>query len=65
MLDNYIDVTSDATITKTITNSKNEMLSAVDISTPDTYKIKYKVIYKNSTYEKTRTVIVKEKQNNE
>ena len=36
------------------------MLSEVDTSTPDTYKIKYTVVYKNSTYEQTRTVIVKE-----
>ena len=60
VLDNFIDVTSEATITKTIINSKNEMLSEVDTSTPDTYKIKYTVVYKNSTYEQTRTVIVKE-----
>lgn len=64
VLDNFIDVTNDATITKTITNSKNEMLSEVDISTPDTYKIKYKVVYKNSTYEQTRVVNVKPKENN-
>ena len=63
VLDNFIDVTDDATITKTITNSKNEMLSEVDVSTPDTYKIKYKIIYKNSTYEQTRVVNVKEKVN--
>ena len=62
MLDNFVDVTNDATITKTITNSKNEMLSEIDVSTPDTYKIKYKIIYKNSTYEQTRVVNVKEKE---
>lgn len=60
VLDNFIDVTKDATITTTITNSKNEELVSIDTSTPDKYKIKYKVIYKNSTYEQTRIVNVKE-----
>ena len=60
VLDNFADVTSDAEIIKTITNSANEMISIVDTSVKDTYTIKYKVIYKNSTYEKTRIVTVKE-----
>lgn len=60
VLDNFIDVTKDSEITYTITNSKNESLSQVDVSTADTYKIKYKVIYKNSTYEQTRVVNVLE-----
>ena len=58
VLDNFVDVTSNAEITVTITNSSNMMLSEVDTSEADTYKIKYKVVYNNSTYEKTRTVIV-------
>ena len=37
------------------------MLSAIDVSTPDKYKIKYKIIYNNTTYEQTRVVIVNEK----
>ena len=60
VLDNFVDVTNDSEITYTITNSKNEQLSQVDTSTPDTYKIKYKIVYKNSTYEQTRVVNVTE-----
>lgn len=60
ILDNFVDVTKDSEISYTVTNSKNEMLSEVDTSTPDTYKIKYKVVYKNSTYEQTRVVNVNE-----
>jgi len=62
VLDNFKDVTNNATITKTITNSKNEVITSIDTTTPDTYKIKYNITYNNSTYEKTRTVIVKEKE---
>ena len=64
VLDNFIDVTSSCNITKTITNSNNDSLSEVDTSTPDTYKIKYKIIYNNSTYEQTRVVNVLENINN-
>lgn len=60
VLDNFVDVTNNSEITYTITNSKNEQLSEVDTSTPDTYKIKYKIVYKNSTYEQTRVVNVTE-----
>ena len=60
VLDNFKDVTSESKITYTITNSKNQMLSEVDTSTPDTYKIKYKIVYDGSTYEQTRVVNVKE-----
>lgn len=63
VLDNFVDVTSDSEISYTITNSNNESLSEVDTSTPDTYKIKYKVIYKHSTYEQTRVVNVLENAN--
>lgn len=60
VLDNFVDVTNNSEITYKITNSKNEQLSEVDTSTPDTYKIKYKIVYKNSTYEQTRVVNVTE-----
>ena len=60
VLDNFKDVTSESEITYTITNSKNQMMSEVDTSTPDTYKIKYKIVYDGSTYEQTRVVNVKE-----
>ena len=60
VLDNFVDVTNNSEITYKITNSKNEQLSQVDTSTPDTYKIKYKIVYKNSTYEQTRVVNVTE-----
>lgn len=58
VIENFIDVTSNSTITKTITNSKNDLLSEIDTSTPDTYKIKYKIVYNNSTYEEIRIVNV-------
>jgi penicillin-binding protein 1A len=58
VLDNFVDVTSSATIEKTITNSSNDVLTTLDTSTPDTYTIKYKVTYKSTRYEKTRTIIV-------
>lgn len=60
VLDNFKDVTKESEITYTITNSNNQMLSEVDTSVPDTYKIKYKVVYDGSTYEQTRVVNVKE-----
>lgn len=60
VLDNFVDVTANSIITYTITNSNNQMLSEVDTSTPGTYKINYKVVYNGSTYEKVRTIIVKE-----
>ena len=59
VLDNFVDVTNDAEITRTITNSNNEMYSEIDTSVQDTYTIKYKIVYKNTTYEKTRTVVIK------
>ena len=65
VLDNFVDVTASSEITYTITNSKNEMLSAIDVSTPDKYKIKYKIIYNDTTYEQTRVVIVNEKKEND
>jgi len=60
VLDNFVDVTSSSEISYTITNSKNDVLTEVDTTTPDTYKIKYKIIYDNSTYEQTRVVNVTE-----
>lgn len=63
VLDNFIDVTNEATITKIITNSKNETVTNINTSVIDTYKIKYTIIYHNSTYEKTRTVNIIEKDN--
>lgn len=59
VLDNFVDVTSDAKITRTITNSSNEMMSDVDTSVIDTYTVKYKIEYKGTTYEKTRIVEIK------
>ena len=58
VLDNLKDVTSECNITTMITNSNNDLLSSVDTSTEDTYKIEYIVKYKNKTYRTTRTVIV-------
>lgn len=58
VLDNLKDVTSECNITTIITNSNNDLLSSVDTSTEDTYKIEYIVKYKNKTYRTTRTVIV-------
>lgn len=58
VLDNLKDVTSECNITTIITNSNNDLLSSVDTSTEDTYKIEYIVKYKNKTYKTTRTVIV-------
>lgn len=59
VLDNLSDVTNNAHVEITITNSKNETVNLVDTSSKDTFKIKYTVVYKNSLYVKTRTVIVK------
>ena len=61
VLDNFVDVTKNSEISYTITNSKNETLTEVDTSTPGIYRIKYKIIYKNSTYEQTRVVNVTQK----
>lgn len=58
VLVDLVNKTSDATITKTITNSAGSTVSSVSTSTIDTYTIKYKVIYKNETYNLTRTVVV-------
>ena len=59
VLDNLSDATNKAHVEITITNSKNETVNLVDTSSKDTFKIKYTVVYKNSLYVKTRTVIVK------
>jgi len=64
VLDNFIDVTNEAIVTKTITNSKNEVIDNINTDTVDTYKIKYNVIYNNSTYEQTRIVNVIENTEN-
>ena len=64
VLDNFVNVTDSSEVTYTITNSSNVMMSEVDTSVADTYKIKYKVVYKGSTYEKVRTVIVSNPTNN-
>lgn len=61
VLENFTDVTKDATIEKVITNSKNEKVTSITTTTPETYKIKYSVTYKETTYQKVRTVIIKEK----
>ena len=60
VLENFADITNKCTITYVVTNSSNMMLSDVDTSTADTYTVKYKIVYNNRTYEKTRTVIVSE-----
>ena len=60
VLENFVDVTDKATIETTITNSKNDILTSIDTTTTDTYKIKYKITYKATTYEKTRIIIIKE-----
>lgn len=62
VLENLKDVTSKATIEKTITNSKNETLVNINTNIKDTYKIKYEITYNNSKYQEIRTVIVKEKE---
>ena len=62
VLDNFVDVTSSCSISYTVTNSTNIMLSEVDTSVADTYKVKYKVEYNGNIYEKVRTVIVKEEE---
>ena len=59
VLDNLSDATNNAHVEITIINSKNETVNLVDTSSKDTFKIKYTVVYKNSLYVKTRTVIVK------
>lgn len=64
VLDNFKDVTKDATITITITNSKNEEVTTIDTSKIEKYKIKYKVIYNGGTYEQIRIVNVKENEDN-
>lgn len=65
VLENFVDVTKDATIEKVITNSKNETVTSITTTVPDTFKIKYAISYKGTTYEKTRTVIIKEKKTTE
>lgn len=60
VMDNDTDVTSDATIEKTISDSSDNVVASVDTSKVDTYTITYIVVYKNNYYEKTRTIIIKE-----
>lgn len=64
VLDNFVDVTNGATITKTITNSNNEIVETINTSSVGTYKIKYTIIYNNSTYEEKRTINVIETSEN-
>jgi penicillin-binding protein 1A len=59
MLENLIDVTNKGYVEISITNSKNEIVSLIDTSYKDTFKVKYTAVYKNTLYVKTRTVIVK------
>ncbi len=61
VLENFKDVTSKSKIDATITNSKNEIVKLISTTSPDTYKITYKVSYNNTIYEKTRLIVVNEK----
>lgn len=64
IIENFVNSTKLATIEKTITNSNNEVVDKIDTSKPETYKIKYTITYKDSKYEKVRTIVVKEKDDN-
>ena len=56
VLDNMIDVTDRATITTTIKDKNNNMVSSVDTSNTNTYYIYYKITYKSYSKTLTRTV---------
>ena len=59
--DNLVDVTSQATITTTITNKDNQVVTAIDFTTPGTYTITYQVTYKTYTESFVRTIEVKQR----
>ena len=61
VLNNFKDVTSDAVITKVITNSNNEIVNEITTDKEETFKISYKITYNNTTYDKVRTINIKEK----
>ncbi len=61
VLENLINVTENASLTKTTTRmSDNQTIpnDQIDTSKPETYTIKYKITYKNELYEHTRTIII-------
>ena len=61
VIENDEDMTTFATIEKTITNADtNETILEIDTSTIGTYQITYTVTYKNKTETFTQTIIIKE-----
>ena len=64
VLDNFKDVTSSATIEKTIVNSNNIVVTSIDTSKEGTYTITYKITYKGSSYQKTKLIKVVKKGTN-
>ncbi len=61
VMENLVNVTSNATITKTTTRMSDEEIipnNQINTSSPETYVINYKVVYKGETYNLTRTVII-------
>ena len=59
---NGSNVTSDATITRTITDKNGNTVSTIDNSKVNTYTITYKISYENFTDTKSNKIIIKEKE---
>ena len=43
------------------TNSNNEIVNEITTDKEETFKISYKITYNNTTYDKVRTINIKEK----
>ncbi len=56
--ENSVDVSDEATITRTIKNSLGETVFSIDTSSAKTYTITYNVVYKTYNQNHTRTVII-------
>lgn len=57
--EDLIDVTDNASITRTITDSTGSVVKEIDTSVEETYTVTYKIIYKNYSSTLTKTIIVK------
>ena len=57
--EDLIDVTDNASITRTITDSTGSVVKEIDTSVEEIYTVTYKIIYKNYSSTLTKTIIVK------